>query len=72
MLRGALCRRAWGHGIHNEDVVGTIVLVLAYLKARLVMLDFMEVRFAPAPFRAALEALLAVLLAVFVGYFLLA
>jgi cytochrome c oxidase subunit IV len=61
-----------GHGIHDADVVGTTVLVLAYIKARLVMLHFMEVRFAPMPFRVGLEALLAVLLAVFIGFFLLA
>jgi len=61
-----------GHAIDNANVVGTIVLVLAYLKTRLVMLHFMEVRFAPVPFRVALEALLTVLLAVFIGFFLLA
>jgi len=61
-----------GHTIHEADVVGVLVLVLAYIKARFVMLHFMEVRFAPVAFRAALEALLAVLLAAFVGFFLLA
>jgi len=61
-----------GHGIHDADVVGTIVLFLAYVKARLVMLHFMQVRFAPAPFRAASEGLLAVLCAAFLGFFLLA
>jgi heme/copper-type cytochrome/quinol oxidase subunit 4 len=61
-----------GHGIHDAEVVGTTVLILAYIKGRLVLLHFMEVRFAPVPFRVALEVLFAVLLAVFVGFFLLA
>ena len=61
-----------GHGIHDADVVGTIVLFLAYVKARLVMLHFMEVRFAPVPFRWALEGLLALLCVAFIGFFLLA
>jgi heme/copper-type cytochrome/quinol oxidase subunit 4 len=57
--------------IHNADVVGCSVLFLAYVKARLVMLHFMEVRAAPVPFRAALEVLLSVLCAGFIGFFLL-
>jgi hypothetical protein len=61
-----------GHGIHDAEVVGVIVLFTAYLKARFVMLHFMEVRFAPVPFRLALEALLAVLCSAFIGFFLLA
>jgi hypothetical protein len=61
-----------GHGIHDAEVVGVIVLFTAYVKARFVMLHFMEVRFAPVPFRLALEALLAVLCAAFIGFFLLA
>jgi hypothetical protein len=61
-----------GHGLHDAKAVGVIVLFTAYVKARFVMLHFMEVRFAPVPFRAALETLLAVLCAAFIGFFLLA
>ena len=61
-----------GHGIHDAQVVGVIVLFTAYVKARFVMLHFMEVRYAPVPFRVALEVLLAVLCAAFIGFFLLA
>jgi hypothetical protein len=59
-----------GNGIHDAEAVGALVLFLAYVKTRLVMLHFMEVRLAPVPFRVALEALLAVLCAGFIGFFL--
>lgn len=61
-----------GGPIGDEQVVGALVLVFAYVKTRFVMLHFMEVRFAPVPFRAALEALLTVLLVAFLLFFLLA
>jgi hypothetical protein len=60
-----------GDAIHDAELVGVSVLFLAYVKARFVMLHFMEVRLAPTPFRAALEALLAVLCAGFIAFFLL-
>jgi hypothetical protein len=42
-----------GHGVGFEDVrhAGIAILVVAFIKVRLVILDFMELRHAPLPFR---------------------
>ncbi len=43
-----------GHVI-DERVQAAIVIILAFVKVRLIILDFMEVRGAPRPLRFALE-----------------
>jgi hypothetical protein len=42
-----------GHGVGFDDVrhAGIAILVVAFIKVRLVILDFMELRHAPLPFR---------------------
>ena len=50
---------AFGHGLGagvDTRWSGTAVLVIAFLKARVVFLDFMELRPAPIALRLALEA----------------
>ena len=42
-------------------IAGTTTLLIAYLKARVVLLDFMEFRHAPRVWRAMLEGWLALL-----------
>ena len=49
----------FGHGLgfgENVRLSTTAVLVIAFIKARMVILDFMEVRHAPLSLRLALEA----------------
>jgi len=49
----------FGHGLgfgENVRLSTTAVLVIAFIKARMVILDFMEVRHAPLGLRLALEA----------------
>jgi caa(3)-type oxidase subunit IV len=43
------------HGIDDHSVVTTLVLVIAFVKARLVGMHFMELRFAPPALRIAFE-----------------
>lgn len=58
-----------GMGIHDARVAGSLILVVAMIKVRFVMLDFMEIRHAPAWMRASAEiwtvALAALLVALF-------
>ena len=42
--------------LHNPVLLTASVLVLAFVKVRIVILDFMEVRHAPVAMRIALEA----------------
>lgn len=49
----------FGHGLgfgENFRLSTTAVLVIAFIKARMVILDFMEIRHAPLGLRLALEA----------------
>lgn len=48
------------------------ILLVAWVKVRFVVLDFMEVRHAPLPLRLALEAWMAFVVIVLAFYFLLA
>ena len=59
-----------GFGVQDTRVAGALILVVAMIKVRFVMLDFMEVRHAPAWMRLGAEiwtvALAASLVALFV------
>ena len=49
----------FGHGLGfdgNQRLSTTAVIVIAFVKARMVILDFMEVRHAPLALRVVLEA----------------
>lgn len=49
----AITALSWwtGHAIGNQRLAGALVLMLAFLKARFVISDFMEVRDAPIALR---------------------
>lgn len=47
-------------GFAETRYAGLAVIVVAFFKARLVLLDFMELRYAPIPMRLAAEAWVAV------------
>jgi caa(3)-type oxidase subunit IV len=64
------CVTTWGL---SKDLFGPVVAVvgnflIAAIKVRYVMLDFMELRRAPVPVRAAFEAWPAVVAAVILGF----
>ncbi len=61
-------------GIEASDApwAGCLILLIAILKVRLVGLDFMRLRTAPWPLRAAFEAYCATLLAVLTALYLVA
>lgn len=44
-----------GTGLENRHLSGLVILLIAVLKARLLILDFMELRHAPMAFRIAVE-----------------
>ncbi|MGH8519225.1 MAG: cytochrome C oxidase subunit IV family protein [Panacagrimonas sp.] len=44
-----------GLGVHDARVAGSLILAVAMIKVRFVVLDFMEIRHAPAWLRAAAE-----------------
>jgi heme/copper-type cytochrome/quinol oxidase subunit 4 len=48
--------RGSGWPAHDPRDIGLVIVVLAFVKIRFVMLDFMEVRYAPTAMRAACEA----------------
>jgi Prokaryotic Cytochrome C oxidase subunit IV len=53
----------FGHGLgfgNRTDYATVAVILIAFIKARFVVLDFMELRTAPWPLRLALEAWLVV------------
>jgi len=54
--------RLKGHVI-DERLQGAAVIILAFIKVRLIILDFMEIRHAPVPLRVALEAWMGVICA---------
>ncbi|MFT3666912.1 cytochrome C oxidase subunit IV family protein [Piscinibacter sp.] len=63
-----------GHGIGFDDVrhASVAILVVAFLKARFVILDFMELRHAPPAMRIAAEAWVVGVCALLVGLLLAA
>ncbi|MFT3792242.1 MAG: cytochrome C oxidase subunit IV family protein [Rudaea sp.] len=50
-----------GFGIHDHRIVGVIVIIVALVKVRFVLLDFMELRHAPNWMRIVAEAWAAML-----------
>lgn len=58
-----------GVGVHDTRVAGSLVLVVAMIKVRFVVLDFMEVRHAPVWMRAAAEVWTLLLAALLVALF---
>jgi hypothetical protein len=45
----------FGHGFGNLSHAGFTIIVIAFIKVRYVILDFMEIRHAPIPMRMAGE-----------------
>lgn len=56
-------------GFDSTGVVTTVVLVVAFVKVRLVGLDFMELRNAPLPLRLVFEVYCVALVAVLLGLY---
>jgi len=52
---------ARAEGVNRAGLVATAIMLLAFLKVRLIMLDFMELRHAPPMFRVACELWIVVL-----------
>jgi len=59
-----------GHGLSRGATAGVAVLVVAFVKVRLVGLYFMELRSAPIPLRLAFEAWVLVVGGVLIGLYL--
>jgi hypothetical protein len=59
-----------GHGSSGAQAASLAVLVVAFLKVRLVGLYFMELRAAPVPLRMAFEAWVVVVGGVLAGLYL--
>jgi caa(3)-type oxidase subunit IV len=60
------------HGFANHTLASTVILLIAFIKVRLVGLYFMELRGAPTVLRGLFEAYCAIACTVVVGVFLLA
>jgi Prokaryotic Cytochrome C oxidase subunit IV len=58
------------HLTHSQDVVATTVIAIAFIKVRLVGLQFMELREAPLLLRAAFETYVVVAAAVLIALYL--
>jgi len=75
VLVGATLGSWWlgtDHGLSSHDVVGSLLLLLAFVKVRFIGLYFMELRHAPTPLRLLFEVWCAAACGVVVGMFLLA
>jgi caa(3)-type oxidase subunit IV len=60
------------HGFNNYTLASVVILIIAFIKVRLVGLYFMELREAPTVLRGLFEAYCIIVCAVVVGAFLLA
>jgi hypothetical protein len=58
------------HGISNTKLATTLILMVAFVKVRLVVMHFMEVHDAPVPLRLILEVYCVVVCAVLVVMYL--
>jgi hypothetical protein len=59
LVLATLLSLEFGHGLvfgHRQRLAAIAILLIAYLKARVVFLDFMELRHAPLPLRLVFEA----------------
>jgi len=61
-----------GVGLHDARHAGTAIIVIAFVKVRFVILDFMEIRHAPMPMRIVGEAWVLIVCTVLIGLFLTA
>jgi caa(3)-type oxidase subunit IV len=59
------------HGLGNHTLASMVILLIAFIKVRLVGLYFMELRDAPAVLRGLFEAYCAIACTVVIGVFLL-
>ena len=59
------------HGFGNHTLASVVMLLIAFIKVRLVGLYFMELRGAPTPLRGLFEAYCAIACTVVIGVFLL-
>jgi caa(3)-type oxidase subunit IV len=60
------------HGFNNYTLASVVILIIAFVKVRLVGLYFMELREAPTVLRGLFEAYCIIVCTVVVGTFLLA
>ena len=60
------------HGTHNHELASVIILLIAFIKVRLVGMYFMELREAPDVLRGLFEAYCAIVCTVVVSVFLFA
>jgi caa(3)-type oxidase subunit IV len=60
------------HGMHGHQLASVIILLIAFIKVRLVGLYFMELREAPNILRGLFEAYCLIVCAVLVGVFIFA
>ena len=60
------------HGINNHTLASTAILLIAFIKVRLVGLYFMELREAPTVLRGLFEAYCFIVCTLVIGVFLLA
>ena len=60
------------HGIHSHTLASVVILLIAFIKVRLIGLYFMEIREAPAVLRGLLEAYCVAVCTAVVGTFLVA
>ena len=58
------------HGIHTHTLASVVILLIAFIKVRLVGLYFMELKAAPVLLRAPFEVYCVVLLALLSGMYL--
>lgn len=60
------------HGIHGHELASVIILLIAFVKVRLVGLYFMELREAPNVLRGLFEAYCLIVCALLLGVFIFA
>ena len=60
------------HGIHDHTLASVIILLIAFIKVRLVGLYFMELRDAPLALRSLFETYCVIVCSLVIGVFLFA
>jgi hypothetical protein len=56
LIAATLCSWEWGRSSGDHRFASSAVLLIAFLKVRLIGLEFMELRAAPLPLRLVFEA----------------
>jgi hypothetical protein len=59
-----------GVGLHDARYAGAAIIVVAFVKVRFVILDFMEIRHAPLPMRIVGEAWVLIVCTILIALFL--